>query len=165
MKKLIKFNGNRRLHTKKTGLKSKLTFYLQFDLRNAQYSRADMKFTQAKVILCIVALMLLWGCAEDPQRHLKLGKWYAQKGLVEEAILEFREVTRLYPESHQSLSRENFKTLTNAHYNLSLMYSKIGWWDYAQEEAEICFKMQPTKDHFELLELIDKRASLENSDS
>lgn len=138
---------------------------MQLDNSNAQYTQTDMKFTQARLILCFAAFTLISGCAEDPQRHLKLGKWYAQKGLVEEAILEFREVTRLYPDNHQTLSRENFKTLTNAHYNLSLMYSKIGWWDYAYEEAEICFKMQPTKDHFELLELINRRAGLEQSDS
>ena len=138
---------------------------MQLDDGNVQYTRSDMKFTQARLILCFGVLILISGCAEDPQRHLKLGKWYAQKGLIEEAILEFREVTRLYADDHKTLTRENFKTLTNAHYNLSLMYSKIGWWDYAHEEAEICFKMQPTKNHFELLELINSRAGLEQSDS
>jgi hypothetical protein len=105
------------------------------------------------------------GCKEDPQRHLKLGKWYAQKGLVEEAILEFREVTRLYPDSYKELKREDFQALSKAHYNLSLMYTKKGWWNYALKEAETCFQMQPTKDHHDLVTLIKQRASLEDSGS
>jgi hypothetical protein len=105
------------------------------------------------------------GCKEDPQRHLKLGKWYAQKGLVEEAILEFREVTRLYPDSYKELNREEFQALSKAHYNLSLMYTKKGWWSYALQEAETCFQMQPTKEHYELVALIKQRVELEESGS
>lgn len=117
----------------------------------------------ARLILIPLVLMIFAGCKEDPQRHLKLGQWYAQKGLVEDAILEFREVTRLYPENHEQLSRENFQALARAHYNLALMYIKKGWWNYALEESEICFQMQPTKDHYELVSLIKKRASLEDT--
>lgn len=109
-------------------------------------------------------LLLASGCKEDPNRHLKLGKWYAQKGLVEEAILEFKEVTRLYPEPHTNLTRDEYQTLSKAHYNLSLMYTKKGWWDYALQEAEVCFQMLPTKDHYDLVTLIKQRAELEKSD-
>ena len=124
-----------------------------------------MKFSFIKTALILSIAFTLSGCKEDPQRHLKLGKWYAQKGLLEEAILEFKEVTRLYPDSYKALKREDFKALSRAHYNLSLMYTKKGWWSYALKEAETCFQMQPTKDHHDLVTLIKQRAELEKSGS
>jgi len=124
-----------------------------------------MKSSLTKTFLILSLALIVSGCKEDPQRHLKLGKWYAQKGLVEEAILEFREVTRLFPDSHKDLKREEFQALSKAHYNLSLMYTKKGWWSYALKEAETCFQMQPTKDHYDLVTLIKQRAALEESGS
>ena len=124
-----------------------------------------MKFCITKTVLILSLSFLISGCKEDPKRHLKLGNWYVQKGLVEEAILEFREVTRLYPDSYNELKREDFETLSKAHYNLSLMYTKKGWWNYALKEAETCFQMQPTKANYDLVTLIKQRAKLEESGS
>jgi len=118
-----------------------------------------------KTALLICFLTFTSGCKDDPKRHLELGEWYAQKGLVEEAILEFKEVTRLFPEKVQSLSREEYQVLSKAHYNLSLMYTKKGWWDYALQEAETCFELQPIKDHYDLVSLIKQRSKLEDSES
>tara|TARA_Y100001936_G_C15935679_1_gene591880 strand:+ start:236 stop:613 length:378 start_codon:yes stop_codon:yes gene_type:complete len=124
-----------------------------------------MKYRTINVIISVLIPLFIGGCKEDPERHLKLGKWYAQKGLVEEAILEFKEVTRLFPEKVQSLSREEYQVLSKAHYNLSLMYTKKGWWDYALQEAETCFELQPIKDHYDLVSLIKQRSKLEDSES
>ena len=124
-----------------------------------------MKYRTINIIISVLIPLFIGGCKEDPERHLKLGKWYAQKGLVEEAILEFKEVTRLFPEKVQSLSREEYQVLSKAHYNLSLMYTKKGWWDYALQEAETCFELQPIKDHYDLVSLIKQRSKLENSES
>lgn len=125
-----------------------------------------MKYSNIyKAFILAYLLIFISGCKDDPKRHLELGEWYAKKGLVEEAILEFKEVTRLYPSTMNNLDREDFQSLSKAHYNLSLMYTKKGWWDYALEEAELCFKLQPTKEHFELLDLIKQRSKLENSES
>ena len=123
-----------------------------------------MKNTSTKQLFILIFTILIIGCNEDPQRHLKLGQWYAQKGLIEEAILEFKEVTRLYPSKIQSLSREDYTVLSKAHYNLSLMYTKKGWWEYALKEAETCFELQPVKDHYDLVTLIKQRSALELSD-
>ena len=123
-----------------------------------------MKYTSTKQLFILIFTILIIGCNEDPQRHLKLGQWYAQKGLIEEAILEFKEVTRLYPSKIQSLSREDYTVLSKAHYNLSLMYTKKGWWEYALKEAETCFELQPVKDHYDLVALIKQRSALELSD-
>ena len=122
-----------------------------------------MKYRSIKQLLILSFLLFIIGCKEDPQRHLKLGQWYAQKGLIEEAILEFKEVTRLFPLEVQQLSREDFTTLSKAHYNLSLMYTKKGWWEYALKEAETCFELQPIKDHYDLVSLIKQRSKLEVS--
>ena len=125
-----------------------------------------MKYSNIyKAFILAYLLIFISGCKDDPKRHLELGEWYAKKGLVEEAILEFKEVTRLYPGTMNNLDREDFQSLSKAHYNLSLMYTKKGWWDYALEEAELCFKLQPTKENFELLDLIKQRSKLENSES
>ncbi|MFL3053118.1 MAG: hypothetical protein ACJZ15_08035 [Candidatus Neomarinimicrobiota bacterium] len=125
-----------------------------------------MKYSNIyKAFILAYLLIFISGCKDDPKRHLELGEWYAKKGLVEEAILEFKEVTRLYPSTINNLDREDFQSLSKAHYNLSLMYTKKGWWDYALEEAELCFKLQPTKENFELLDLIKQRSKLENSES
>ena len=123
-----------------------------------------MKYTSTKQLFILIFTILIIGCNEDPQRHLKLGQWYAQKGLIEEAILEFKEVTRLYPSKIQSLSREDYTVLSKAHYNLSLMYTKKGWWEYALKEAETCFELQPVKDHYDLVTIIKQRSALELSD-
>ncbi len=122
-----------------------------------------MKYTSIKQLLILSFLLFIIGCKEDPQRHLKLGQWYAQKDLIEEAILEFKEVTRLFPLEVQTLSREDFATLSKAHYNLSLMYTKKGWWEYALKEAETCFELQPIKEHYDLVSLIKQRSKLEVS--
>ena len=124
-----------------------------------------MNYHLIKPLTVLIIVLFISGCKDDPKRHLELGEWYAKKGLVEEAILEFKEVTRLYPSTMNNLDREDFQSLSKAHYNLSLMYTKKGWWDYALEEAELCFKLQPTKENFELLDLIKQRSKLENSES
>ena len=77
-----------------------------------------------KALFLFCLMVFASGCKDDPKRHLELGEWYANKGLVEEAILEFKEVTRLYPTSLNKMDRDDFQSLSKAHYNLSLMYTK-----------------------------------------
>ena len=109
------------------------------------------------VALCVFAL----GCADNPERHFNLGNWYYQKGLVDDAILEYREVIRLHPMETRSLEREEIDLLAKAHYNLAIAYSKKGWYDYALKEAETTFDMWPTKENYEMVELLKKRRGLE----
>lgn len=111
--------------------------------------------------LVLPLLLTLFGCKDDPARHLKLGNWYYQKGLLDEAILEYREVTRLIPAVTAELTREDYQILARAHYSLALVYSKKGWYDYALKEALSCFDLQPTRDNYELVQLIKKRSELE----
>ena len=117
-----------------------------------------------QTILLSALVLVLTGCNKvDPGRHLELGKWYNTKGLYDEAIAEYREVIRLYPPSLQKLSREEYENLTTAHYNLALMYTKKGWWDFALDAAESSFQLQPNTDTHELIRLIRKQIMLSNN--
>ena len=117
-----------------------------------------------QTILLSALVLVLTGCNKvDPGRHLELGKWYNTKGLYDEAIAEYREVIRLYPPSIQKLSREEYENLITAHYNLALMYTKKGWWDFALDAAESSFQLQPNTDTHELIRLIRKQIILNNS--
>ena len=109
----------------------------------------------------LLILLGLAGCREDsPGRHLQLGNWYVQKELLEDAVLEFREVIRLIPPYHTDITKKEFTMLGTAHYNLALVYTKKGWWDFALEEAQNSFNIQPTTSHYELVQLIKKRKEI-----
>ncbi len=111
-------------------------------------------------LLLLLPLLVVMSCKDNPERHLKLGNWYFQKGLMDEAILEYREVTRMLPADVNTLSRPEFEMVAKAHYSLALVYTKKGWYDYALSEAETCFKLMPTRENHELVQLIKRRISL-----
>ena len=100
---------------------------------------------------------LIFSCKEDPNRHLNLGNWYLQKGLVDEAIIEYREVSRLFSGDESSLSRDEFEALGKAHFKLAIAYTKKGWWDFALSEAKRSFEILPNKESYELVDLIEAK--------
>lgn len=113
------------------------------------------------VLSLITLSLVIFACQDNPERHLKLGNWYYQKGLVDDAILEYREVIRLHPSNPNELSREELNTLMKAHYNLAISYSKKGWYDFALKEAQTSFELWPNKETYEMMELLKKRRSLD----
>ncbi|HBR86844.1 MAG TPA: hypothetical protein DEA65_03280 [Candidatus Marinimicrobia bacterium] len=117
------------------------------------------------ILLPLLAVLALTGCKDDPQRHLQLAQWYSQKGLIDEAILEYREVTRLLPADVKALSRGDYELLADAHYRLALMYTKKDWWDYALKEAETSFELLPTREHYDIVTLLRKRVDLQETGS
>ena len=114
-----------------------------------------------KSIIMLLALFC-FSCEKDPEQHLELGNWYLQKGLIDEAITEYREVSRLLPPDHSKLNRNQFKVLGAAHFKLALSYTKKGWWEYALREAENSFDLSPSPDTHELVELIKEKLALQN---
>jgi|TARA_B110000196_G_scaffold318342_1_gene333531 tetratricopeptide (TPR) repeat protein len=120
------------------------------------------KYHTKPLIIMLVALFFV-SCQKDPERHLELGNWYLQKGLVDEAITEFREVSRLLPPDHSKLNRDQFKVLGTAHFKLALSYTKKGWWEYALKEAENSFEISPSPDSHELVELIKEKLTLQKN--
>ena len=115
---------------------------------------------KTKNLLFSLILIVFFSCQEDPERHLELGNWYLQKGLIDDAITEFREVSRLLPPDHSKLNRDQFKILGTAHFKLALSYTKKGWWEYALREAENSFDLSPSPDTHELVELIKEKLTL-----
>tara|TARA_Y100001970_G_C13979078_1_gene722186 strand:- start:304 stop:678 length:375 start_codon:yes stop_codon:yes gene_type:complete len=113
-----------------------------------------------QLIFTIIALVV-FSCEKNPEQHLELGNWYLQKGLIDEAITEFREVSRLLPSDHSQLDRGQFKVLGTAHFKLALSYTKKGWWEYALREAENSFDLSPSPDTHELVELIKEKLTLQ----
>lgn len=115
---------------------------------------------KTKNLLFSLILIVFFSCQEDPERHLELGNWYLQKGLIDDAITEFREVSRLLPPDHSKLNRDQFKILGTAHFKLALSYTKKGWWEYALREAENSFDLSPSPDTHELVKLIKEKLTL-----
>ncbi len=118
---------------------------------------------KTKNLFFSLILMVFFSCQEDPERHLELGNWYLQKGLIDDAITEFREVSRLLPPDHSKLNRDQFKILGTAHFKLALSYTKKGWWEYALREAENSFDLSPSPDTHELVELIKEKLTLQKN--
>ena len=115
------------------------------------------------IIICLSLIMM--SCTkENPSRHLDLGNWYLQRGLIDEAITEYREVSRLYGSEQSALKRDEFQILGTAHLKLAIAYTKKGWWDYALSEAKRSFDISPNKDCHELITLIEKKLD-QDSDS
>jgi len=115
-----------------------------------------------KQSIIILLVLFCFSCEKDPEQHLELGNWYLQKGLIDEAITEYREVSRLLPLDHSKLNRSEFKVLGTAHFKLALSYTKKGWWEYALREAENSFELSPSPDTHELVELIKEKLALQS---
>ncbi len=114
------------------------------------------------LVLLSLLIFLLAGCGEKPERHLDLGLWYYQKGLVDDAILEFKEVIRLLPADPRRLTSRELNVVTRAHYNLAVAYAKKQWYELALLEAEKTFELRPTPENYQLQELIRQRKDLES---
>ena len=113
------------------------------------------------IIVCL-SLVMVSCTKENPSRHLDLGNWYLQRGLLDEAITEYREVSRLYGDEQSTLKRDEFQVLGTAHLKLAIAYTKKGWWEYALSEAKRSFDISPNKDCHELITLIEEKLNHES---
>ena len=105
-------------------------FVLDFRMHAHQYSYLNIMILYKQYVLQALitfAMMFIFACEKDPEQHLELGNWYLQKGLIDDAITEYREVSRLLPPDHSKLDRGQFKILGIAHFKLALSYTKKGW--------------------------------------
>ena len=118
---------------------------------------------RSRFLFLAFLLLVITGCErEDPSRHLELGNWYLQRGLLDEAITEYREVSRLYGGEQSTLKRDEFQVLGTAHLKLAIAYTKKGWWDYALSEEKRSFDISPNKDCHELITLIEEKLEQES---
>tara|TARA_B100000073_G_C23518741_1_gene486944 strand:+ start:142 stop:519 length:378 start_codon:yes stop_codon:yes gene_type:complete len=117
-------------------------------------------YSHARFSLLLCLTLVFTSCVKDnPARHLELGDWYLQKGLLDEAIMEYREVSRLFGDEQSSLKRDEFQVLGTAHLKLAIAYTKKGWWEYALNEAKRSFNISPNQDCHELITLIEEKLS------
>ena len=102
-----------------------------------------------------ISVFLLSNCSNDNyDTHFDMGKWYSEKGLVNEAILEFKAATRANPDQYE------------AHHHLAIAYTKKGWYEYAIREAETAFDLHPSDETYKLIQVIrDKRTLASYEDS
>lgn len=107
------------------------------------------KIRALRIILLFTCLALLASCSRQAQRHYKIARWYHNKGLINEAIIEYKQAIKLKPDFYQ------------AHHGLALAYTKKGWYDYALKEAELAFDIYPTDELYNLIQLIKEKKILE----
>ena len=123
-------------------------------------------YRHKKLIILFHLLLMIAACSkENPTRHLTLGNWYLQRGLLDEAIMEYREVSRLYGGEQSQLQRDEFQILGKAHLKLAIAYTKKGWWEYALSEAKRSFDITPNKDCHDLISLIEEKLSQDKASS
>ena len=139
-----------------------MDFLLDFPQGQTKNSRSimiDFISRHTRFIFLVCLAFMISACQEDPARHLNLGNWYLQRGLLDEAIMEYREVSRLYSGDQSQLKRDEFQVLGKAHLKLAIAYTKKGWWEYALSEAKRSFDISPNKDCHELIVLIEEKLS------
>ena len=139
-----------------------MDFLLDFShgkTKNSGSIMIDFISHQSRLILPLCLALMFSACQEDPSRHLNLGNWYLQKGLLDEAIMEYCEVSRLYSGDQSQLTRDQFQVLGKAHFKLAIAYTKKGWWEYALNEAKRSFDISPNKDCHDLVGLIEIKIS------
>ena len=123
-------------------------------------------YRHKKLIILFHLLLMIGACSkENPTRHLTLGNWYLQRGLLDEAIMEYPEVSRLYGGEQSQLQRDEFQILGKAHLKLAIAYTKKGWWEYALSEAKRSFDITPNKDCHDLISLIEEKLSQDKASS
>ena len=113
------------------------------------------------LLLCL-GMLLAFGCGQDPGRHADLGQWYYEKGLVDDAILEFKEAIRVAPADPRRMNREEVELVARAHRGLAVAYTSKQWYEMALVEARKSFELRPTPENYELQELIRRRGDLES---
>ena len=139
-----------------------MDFLLDFPQGKTKNSRSimiDFISRHTRFIFPVCLILIFSSCQEDPARHLNLGNWYLQRGLLDEAIMEYREVSRLYSGDQSQLKRDEFQVLGKAHLKLAIAYTKKGWWEYALSEAKRSVDISPNKDCHELIVLIEEKLS------
>jgi tetratricopeptide (TPR) repeat protein len=90
----------------------------------------DLKFKIG--VLCGLLALLSWGCTErEVRQRFERAEAYRQKGLVDEAIAEYRAILALRPKA------------VDARNNLGFLYARKGEFDRAIAEYEEALRVKP----------------------
>ncbi|MAR29932.1 MAG: hypothetical protein CMG24_03240 [Candidatus Marinimicrobia bacterium] len=89
---------------------------------------------------------------------MERGIQYYEWNKFDLAILEFKKVVHLLSDKNQNMDYEQIRLLSQAHHNLSISYSKKGWNQEAEAEAQKAFDLVPSSENRTVLELLQEQA-------
>ena len=118
-----------------------------------------MKYYIKNIISILFCLLVLTSCKSEAQLTMEQGIEYYEYGQFDSAIREFKKVIHLFPIDRGGMNQDDIELLSQAHHNLAITYSKKGWDDEAQIEAQKSWDLDPTPNHRTVLESINDRMS------
>ena len=92
---------------------------------------------------------------------MERGIQYYEWEKIEKAILEFKYVIHSLSSEPGRMDYNNIKLLSRAHHNLAVAYAKKTWYNDALKEAEKAFELIPTDNNRKVMELVQKKLSVE----
>jgi len=117
-----------------------------------------------KYLLLIFIIFIFAGCNNRTELAIERGIQFYEWGKLEEAILEFKYVIQDLELQNKKLKYKEIKLLSRAHHNLAVAYAKKKWYKDAVAEAQIAFNFFPSDDNRKVLELIQKKKELQESE-
>ena len=109
-----------------------------------------------------ILFFLLVGCNNEHELTMERGIQYYEWDMIEESILEFKNVTHALGAQSTKLDYSKIQLLSRAHHNLSVAYAKKEWYVEAVQEAKKAFSLYPSDDNKKVLELIQQKADSKN---
>ena len=103
------------------------------------------------------------GCKSDMQLAMDRGVQYYKWEKTDDAIYEFKYIIHNLGADPKNLDYNNILLLAHAHRLLAISYAKKTWYKDALEEVKIAFKLSPTDENKELINLIQKKIAPESS--
>ena len=111
------------------------------------------------IIFILFCLFVLSSCKSNAQLTMEQGIEYYEYAQFDNAIREFKKVVHLFPTDIGTMNQDDIELLSQAHHNLAITYSKKGWDEEAQIEAQKSWDLDPTSNHRTVLESINNRLS------
>ena len=93
---------------------------------------------------------------------MERGIQYYEWEMSEKAVLEFKYVIHNLSAQTGKLDYKQIQLLSRAHHNLAVAYAKKTWYNDAIIEARKAFELIPTDDNRRVMELIQKKTTVES---
>ena len=108
-----------------------------------------------RMLIYLFLICFLCSCKSDADLSMERGIQYYEWGKYNEAILEFNHA-KYYQLAKKNKSYNDIKLLAQTHYNLSITYAKLKFFEKAIQEAQLANNLIPNKEYRELLVLINQ---------
>jgi hypothetical protein len=116
---------------------------------------------RAKTLKKLLLLLFIFsfGCNNENKLTMERGIQFYEWDMLEEAIMEFKNVTHALGTKSSQLDYSKIKLLSRAHHNLAVAYAKKKWYPEATKEAKKAFALYPSEENKRVLELIRKKST------